>query len=141
MSTEFSTWSLNVLLRIIKNVWNTYTLKCFKQALNDSLGLVPLINRRKLHIVTCMLVRKCLDGLVPPYFSNYFNLNSSVHAVATRRCDDIHITKVNLETAKRSFYFTGATEFNRLPSYIKSTKSFIEFSEDVKDIFLKNYAM
>ena len=51
------------------------------EALNDSLGLVPLINRRKLHIV--MLVRKCLDGLAPPYLSNYFYFNSSVHAVAT----------------------------------------------------------
>ena len=52
-------------------------------------GLVPLTNRRRLHIVS--LTRKCLDGLVPPYLNNYFNLNTSVHTVATRRCNDIHI--------------------------------------------------
>ena len=46
--------------------------------LNATLSLVPLINRRKLHIV--LLVRKCLDGSVPPYLNNYqFNLNTSVH--------------------------------------------------------------
>ena len=39
--------------------------------MNATLGLVPLINRRKLHIV--LLARKCLDGSVPPYLNNYFN--------------------------------------------------------------------
>ena len=43
------------------------------EELNATLGLVPLINRRKLHIV--LLNRKCLD-----YVNNYFNLNASVHA-------------------------------------------------------------
>ena len=78
-----------------------------------ALGLVPLTNRRRLHIVS--LTRKCLDGLVPPYINNYFNLNTSTHAAATRRCNNIHIPKVDLEVAKRSFSFTGATEFNSLP--------------------------
>ena len=46
--------------------------------LNATFSLVPLINRRKLHIV--LLIRKCLDGSVPPYLNNYqFNLNTSVH--------------------------------------------------------------
>ena len=66
--------------------------------LNAALDLVPLINRRKLHIA--VLTRKCLDGLVPPYLINYFTLNTSVHIFTTRRCDDIHILKVNLEVAK-----------------------------------------
>ena len=86
--------------------------------LNATLGLVPLINRRKLHIV--LLGRKCLDGSVPPYLNNYFNLNTSVHTFTTRRCNDIHFPKVNLEVAKRSFYFTRAMEFNGLPRHIKS---------------------
>ena len=61
--------------------------------LNATLGLVPLINRQKLHIV--LLGRKCLDGSVPPYRNNYFNLNTSVHTFTTRRCNDIHFPKVN----------------------------------------------
>ena len=48
--------------------------------------------------------------------------------MTTRRCNDIHIPKVNLGVAKRSFYFTGATEFNSLPPFIKSKKSFLDFS-------------
>lgn len=82
-----------------------------------ALGLVLLTNRRRLYIVS--LTRKCLDGLLPPYLNNYFNLNTSVHPVATRRCNDIEIPKVNLEVAKRSFYFTGAMEFN-IASPVKS---------------------
>ena len=39
--------------------------------LNATLGLVPLINGRKLHIV--FLTRKCLEGSVPPFLNNYFN--------------------------------------------------------------------
>ena len=104
--------------------------------LNATLGLVPLINRRKLHIV--LLARKCLDGSVPPYLNHYFNLNTSIHTFATRRCNDIHLPKVNLEVAKKSFYFTGAMEFNGLPHHIKAKESFIEFSRATKDFFL-NY--
>ena len=47
------------------------------------------------------------------------NLNASVHTVRTRRCSDIHIPKVNLEFAKRSFYFTVVIKFNGLPQHIK----------------------
>ena len=67
-----------------------------------SLGLLPLINRRKLHIV--LLTRKCPDGSVPLYLNNYFNINASVHSVTTRRCNNSHIPKVNIEVAKRSFF-------------------------------------
>ena len=104
--------------------------------LNATLGLAPLINRRKLHIV--LLAGKCLDGSVLPYLNNYFNLNTSVHTFTTSHCIDIHFPKVNLEVAKRSLYFTGAMEFNGLPRHLKSKESFIEFSRDTKDVFL-NY--
>ena len=56
-----------------------------------ALDLLPLTNRRKLHMVS--LTRKCLDSLVSPYLNNYFNLNTSLHTVATRHCNDIHIPK------------------------------------------------
>lgn len=103
---------------------------------NATLGLAPLINRRKLHIV--LLARKCLDCSVPPYLNNYLNLNTSVHTFATRRCNDIHLPKVNLEVAKKSLYFTAAMEFNDLPRRIKAKESFFEFSRVTEDFFL-NY--
>ena len=85
------------------------------------MGLVPLINRQKLHLV--LLTRKCLDSLVPPYLINYFTLNDSVHTFTTRRCDDVYIPKVNLEVAQQSFYFTGVMEFNSLPHLVKGEVS------------------
>ena len=39
--------------------------------LNATLDLVPLINRRKLHIV--LLTEKCLDSSVPPYLNNNYH--------------------------------------------------------------------
>ena len=53
------------------------------------------------------------------YFLFSINVNASVHTIRTRLCSDIHIPKVNLEFAKRSFYFTVAIEFNGLPQHIK----------------------
>ena len=41
-----------------------------------------------------------------------------------QQCGHIHIPKVHLEVAKRSFYFTGAMEFNSRPRLIKSKESF-----------------
>ena len=70
--------------------------------LNATLGVVPLINKRKLHIV--FLARNCLDGSVPPSQNNYFNLNTSMHTFTTRRFNDIHLPKLNLEVAKRSLF-------------------------------------
>lgn len=66
--------------------------------LNAILGLVPLINRRKLHIV--LLTEKFLESSVPPYLNDYHYLNASVHTLSTRRCDDIRIPKVNLEVVE-----------------------------------------
>ena len=94
---------------------------------------MPLINRLKLHIV--FLTRKCLKGSVSPYLQNYFYLNPSVHTVSTRRSNNVCIPKVNLEVSKRSFYFTGAMEFNNLPRHINSKESIIEFSRETIDFF------
>ena len=88
--------------------------------LNATLGLVPLINRRKLHIV--LLPEKCLDSSVTPYLNNNYHLNASVHTVS-RLSDDICIPKVNLEVAKISFHLSGAMEFNDLPCHIKLKES------------------
>ena len=89
--------------------------------LNATLGLVPLINRRKLHIV--LLTEKCLDSSVPPYLNNSYHLNASVHTVSTRLSDDIRIPKVNQEVSKISFRLSGAMEFNDLPCHIKWKES------------------
>ena len=82
------------------------------------------------------------------YFLFSINLNASVHTVRTRRCSYIYIPKVNLEFAKRSFYFTVAIEFNGLPHHIKSKENLyssqghqhgvsIQYSVNLGKIFLQ----
>lgn len=93
--------------------------------LNETFGLVPWLIGVT-HIV--LLTRKCLHASVPPYLNNYFNLNASVHSVTSRRYNDIHIPKVKQAVAKRSFYFTGATESYSPTTFIKPKKSFLDFS-------------
>ena len=66
-----------------------------------NLDLPLLSKRREAH--SAILAKKCLLGFVPNYF-NYFKLNDSVHNHSTKTAKDIHMPKVKLEIAKRSFY-------------------------------------
>ena len=102
--------------------------------LNATLGLIPLINRRKLHIVS-LIGRKYIFGSVAPYLNNYFYFDASVHTVSTRHCNDIRIPKVNLKVVRRSFYFTGAIKFNVFLA-ILNQRNPSEFSSETKDLFL-----
>lgn len=95
---------------------------------------MSLINGRELHVV--LLTRNYLDCSVPPCLNSYFSLDVSVHTVSTRRCNDMGIPKVSLEVDKRSFYLTGAMEFNGLPCHIESKESSIEFSRDTRTFSL-----
>ncbi len=52
----------------------------------------------------------------------------SLYKVTTKRCDDIHSPKVNLEVAQRPFCCSSVMEFNSLPRHIKTKESFIKFS-------------
>lgn len=79
-------------LESLQNSANTLILP--NSGLNASelttvVGLIPLRNGWRLHIVS--LMRKCLDGSVTPYFNNYFHLNSSIHTIVTRNCSDTHM--------------------------------------------------
>ena len=63
------------------------------------------------HIVK--LVKNCLDGQAPSYFSDYFRRRTyDIHDYDTRSKDRLSIDKVNLELTKRAFFYKGATLFN-----------------------------
>ena len=40
----------------------------------------------------CILVFKCLNELVPPYLSDYFIRNPTIHTEKTRQSNDIKLT-------------------------------------------------
>ena len=74
-------------------------------------GRDPLKTRREKHIVK--LVKNCLDGQAPSYFSDYFRRRTyDIHDYDTRSKDRLSIDKVNLELTKRAFFYKGATLFN-----------------------------
>ena len=76
-------------------------------------GLVwdPLKTRREKHIVK--LVKNCLNGQAPSYFSDYSRQRTyDIHDYYTRSKDKLSIDKVNLELTKRAFFYKGATFFN-----------------------------
>ena len=76
----------------------------------DILKRPSLADRRRNNIFK--LLKKCIKGRCPQYFKNYFKCNGSVHQRATRQKNQLHLPAVRTQTAKRSFYYHGCTDFN-----------------------------
>ena len=75
------------------------------------LGWDLLKLRREKRIVK--LVKKCMDGEAPSYFSDYFQKTTSdVHNHNTRNKDKFYIDKVKLESTKRAFFYKGKIIYN-----------------------------
>ena len=87
------------------------TVHLSTQDMASGLGWDPLKTRREKHIVK--LVKNCLDGQAPSYFSDYFRRRTyDIHDYDTRSRDRLSIDKVNLELTKTAFFHKGATLFN-----------------------------
>ena len=89
------------------------------------LGWVALETQRKAH--KCILVFKCLNELVPPYLSDYFIRNQTIHTYKTIQSNDIHLPNPKLTLGKNSSRFSGADLFNDLPTSIKENTSLFIF--------------
>ena len=89
------------------------------------LGWTKLETKRKRH--KCVLVYKCLNNLVPQYLSDYFTRNYNVHSYNTRRKTDLHLPKVKLSLAKRTFRYSGSALFNLLPRSMQKAESLSSF--------------
>ena len=94
-----------------------------------NLGWEKLETIRKRNKAT--LVFKCLNNLAPAYFKNYFTRNSSYHFYNTRQKQDLHIPKAKRSKGKKTFIFSGATLFNRLPDSLKQAKSLQIFKRNI----------
>ena len=77
----------------------------------EKLRYDTLESRREKHILK--LVGKCLTGQVPQFFKNYFTFNSNVVKRITKQSGLLHLPRVLLELAKKSFYYHGCVVFNR----------------------------
>ena len=57
--------------------------------------------------------KNVLEGVVPNILRIISNvIHGSIHRRATRQKNQLHLLAVRTETAKRSFYYHGCTDFN-----------------------------
>ena len=64
-------------------------------------------------------VYKCINGLNPTIFSNFFTLNNHIHHTRGNRTS-LKLPKVKTESGRRSFKFQAALNFNELPLEIRT---------------------
>ena len=86
--------------------------------LRDQLGWTTLQERRQRFMLT--LVYRCLLNLAPSYLKNKFKLNSTLYNMGTRGSGNIHLGQPNSDHYRRSFEYSGALHYNRLPLSSKS---------------------
>ena len=62
------------------------------------------------------LVKKCLRGQCPQYFTQYFKCNNTrhMHSNIARQSNLLQLPAVRTEVAKKSFYHYDCTLFNKL---------------------------
>ena len=119
----------NPLLRFCRPILNIFGLTLLrrdssKDAFNV-LGWTKLETKQKRH--KCVLVYKCLNNLVPQYLSDYFTRNYNLHSYNTHRKTDLHLPKVKLSLAKRTFRYSGSALFNLLPRSMQKAESLSSF--------------
>ena len=86
------------------------TVHLSTQDIASDLGWDPLKPRREKHILK--LVKNCLDGQAPSYFSDYFRRRTyDIHDYDTRSKDRLSIDRVNLELTERPFFYKGGYPF------------------------------
>ena len=76
----------------------------------EPLGITQ--QRRENHIFS-RLTKKCLQGIVPQFFMNYFKYQGDVSSHITRQSKKLSIPRVRTEYAKRSFYYQACIVFNK----------------------------
>ena len=77
-------------------------------------------------------VFKCLNGIAPKAFENYFTRNS--HNINTRKNNkSVVLPKVRTETGRKTFAFQGAKIFNNLPDDLQTEISLLKFKASSKN--------
>ena len=76
-----------------------------------------------------VMTYKILHGLCPDNLRHRFVERSMVSEYKTRNHRDLQITKVRLEHAKRSFYFSGIKNWNDIPGNIREQ----EYLQNLQD--------
>ena len=100
----------------------------------EQLHWPTLSSRRSYH--KTKLVFLCLQSLVPSYFSLYFTRFSNIHNYSTRQSMRLCLPNVKRNFGKRTFLFTGAEIFNKLPLNIVNSKNIQTICRQARHFFL-----
>ena len=79
---------------------------------------------------------KILHDLCPENLRHKFTERSMITDYRTRNHGDLQIPKVRLEYAKRSFYFSGAKNWNDIPDNIRERESVARFKTGFREYLL-----
>ena len=90
--------------------------------------------RRSYH--KAKLVLLCLHSLVPSFFLLYFTRFSNIHNYFTRQSMRLSLPNVKQNFGKRTFLFTGAKIFNKLPLNIVKNENIQTFCRRARHFFL-----
>ena len=82
------------------------------------------------------LVFLCLHSLVPSYFLLYFTRFSNIHNYFTRQSMRLSLPNVKQNFGKRTFLFTRAKVFNKLPLNIMKNENIQTFCRRARHFFL-----
>jgi len=98
-------------------------------------GWMCMADRRTCHC--CVFYHKILIFKSPPYLYHKIKFRTDIHNINVRRKDFISIPKYRLEIFKRSFSYSIASNYNKLPPQLKNL-SISLFRRKIKDTVLKN---
>ena len=99
----------------------------------EQLHWSTLSSRRSYH--KAKLVFFCLYS-VPSYFSLYFTRFSKIHNYSTMQSMRLSLPNVKQNFGKRTFLFTGAKIFNKLPLNIVKSENIQTFCRRARHLFL-----
>ena len=86
-----------------------------------------------------ILMFKCINGMAPEHLTSNITIDST-HSYSTRLNDSNNVRQpsVKIETAKRSFRYSGASSWNSLPDSIKNITNVSTFKQKIKHHILEN---
>ena len=115
----------NLLARIICSNFDYIHTRGFD--LVRSLKLRTMRERRE--YLLCVLMFKCIHGLVPHYLSNDVTMHVDIHGYDTRSAEnmDLFIARCTMEIYKRSFLYKGSSLWNKLPPWVKYSTPLSDF--------------
>ncbi len=80
----------------------------------------------------CIIVYKCLNGIVPQYLTDKITCNDNGHTYSTRSAKNMHVNKPNTAYYARSFEVSGTLAYNNLADHIKQHAYLNQFKNSVK---------